>query len=393
MNAEDDNVLRRAALKAGKIVDKGRLGSDTMRDAFEAEAIKRGYPWSDNQSVRQFNAYAWEVWQAAQSRPAQAVDSRLSAQAINDILSAVPDIGDKAAREWSIARAVERALCATAEPLTDTYVQRVPDKCDRIIWRNAYYDLPLKVPQPVNDAIEILAAPAPPVPASVQEIMRLMGPYIEACVKFNNAHRGIIDDALVEIEDAFAPLEAALTALVEKNHELQFSLDGVNATRPAPNMDTMQAIYAKAWMRAADWANRHDLHSDVGSPAYLKDMAIELAEFADVAMDGVNAMRRPEWQPIETAPKDGTEILLYAGPQTFDGKPVPERNTSGHWLIEEGYIREHRDLDGRWIGQNESDGYEGWMSWDGGFTEENPPTHWMPRPAAPSGNESNGGAS
>ena len=141
--------------------------------------------------------------------------------------------------------------------------------------------------------------PAPLAPQSVQEIMRLMGPYIEACVKFNNAHRGIIDDALVEAEDAFKPLEAALTALVEKNHELQFSLDGVNASRPAPNMDTMQAIYAKAWSRAADWANRHDLHSDVGSPEYLKDMAIELAEFADAALDGVNAMRRPEWISVD----------------------------------------------------------------------------------------------
>lgn len=75
------------------------------------------------------------------------------------------------------------------------------------------------------------AAPAPPVPQTVQEIMRLMNPYVAACVKFNNAHRGIIDDALVEAEDAFKPLEAALTALVEKNHELQFALDGVNAMR------------------------------------------------------------------------------------------------------------------------------------------------------------------
>jgi len=29
------------------------------------------------------------------------------------------------------------------EPLTDSYVQRVPDKCDRIVWRNNYYHLPL----------------------------------------------------------------------------------------------------------------------------------------------------------------------------------------------------------------------------------------------------------
>lgn len=28
-------------------------------------------------------------------------------------------------------------------PLTDTYVQEVPDKCDRIIWRGQYYHLPI----------------------------------------------------------------------------------------------------------------------------------------------------------------------------------------------------------------------------------------------------------
>lgn len=29
------------------------------------------------------------------------------------------------------------------EPLTDYYVQKVPDKCDRITWRGSYYALPL----------------------------------------------------------------------------------------------------------------------------------------------------------------------------------------------------------------------------------------------------------
>lgn len=51
-----------------------------------------------------------------------------------------------------------------------------------------------------------------------------------------------------------------------------------------PDMDAMQAVYAKGWRRAAEWANRDDLHVDVGSPAYLKDMAKDLTEFADTAI-------------------------------------------------------------------------------------------------------------
>tara|TARA_R110000868_G_scaffold325586_1_gene586382 strand:+ start:2445 stop:3014 length:570 start_codon:yes stop_codon:yes gene_type:complete len=35
---------------------------------------------------------------------------------------------------------------AQQEPVADSYVQTVPDKCDRIVWRGSYYHLPLKQP-------------------------------------------------------------------------------------------------------------------------------------------------------------------------------------------------------------------------------------------------------
>lgn len=91
----------------------------------------------------------------------------------------------------------------------------------------------------------------------------------------------------------------------------------------------------------------------------------------------------PQWQPIETAPKDGTEIILYQEMADYQGQPALERRTVGHWLYQEGGTREHRDLDGNWIGQDDIEGYEGWLSWDGGFTEESPPTRWMPLPPPP----------
>lgn len=67
------------------------------------------------------------------------------------------------------------------------------------------------------------------------------------------------------------------------------------------------------------------------------------------------------WQPIETAPRDGVFILLgYAGSHTSEGRWVgdPSRN---HW------------------------GETGWFETDEDVLCEHPsePTHWMPIPQPP----------
>lgn len=82
-----------------------------------------------------------------------------------------------------------------------------------------------------------------------------------------------------------------------------------------------------------------------------------------------------EWQPIETAPKSGTEILLS------NGKAVQQ----GWWMHDEGGIVEIRDTNGRYIGQDERDGYIGWWDYGGGMQPE--PTHWMPLPPPPTNPE------
>lgn len=43
-----------------------------------------------------------------------------------------------------LAAAPEPSASVGMEPLTDTYVQVVPNKCDRIVWRNSCYHLPLE---------------------------------------------------------------------------------------------------------------------------------------------------------------------------------------------------------------------------------------------------------
>lgn len=95
------------------------------------------------------------------------------------------------------------------------------------------------------------------------------------------------------------------------------------------------------------------------------------------------------WQDISTAPKDGTVVLLFC-PQG-DGRPGSTfRVTVGNWEEHPGGTVVYRDMDGRYIDQDDSDYWEGWVSFDGGFSEETMmPTHWMPLPSPPVGSGQN----
>lgn len=79
-----------------------------------------------------------------------------------------------------------------------------------------------------------------------------------------------------------------------------------------------------------------------------------------------------EWQPISTAPKDGTTVIL-AG----DG-----RVTCGEWCKPSETPR-IKYVNG-FAPEPEWDEWDPfWSSHDGGFTEEHPPSHWMPLPPPP----------
>jgi hypothetical protein len=78
------------------------------------------------------------------------------------------------------------------------------------------------------------------------------------------------------------------------------------------------------------------------------------------------------WQPIATAPKDGTEVMLSNGVVV----------AQGHWLHEESRTTVFRDSDGRYFDHEDSDGFDGWLDWSGGMIPN--PTHWRPLPNPPS---------
>lgn len=86
---------------------------------------------------------------------------------------------------------------------------------------------------------------------------------------------------------------------------------------------------------------------------------------ADVA----ETVNKDNWLPIEKAPLDGTEILLCRG----------SRVSSGAWVVWSSSDSVHGS-NGAYLGEVEYESGADWASWDGGFTEEEPPTHWMPLP-------------
>jgi hypothetical protein len=98
----------------------------------------------------------------------------------------------------------------------------------------------------------------------------------------------------------------------------------------------------------------------------------------NVAIEQWNRRALPDddgWQPIETAPKGAPEIILARG----------NRVTSGFWMNETEVMGAEFHSTGAYLGQYPTGEVHesGWMSQDGGFTDEQPPTHWRPLPKPP----------
>jgi len=49
-----------------------------------------------------------------------------------------------AEKERGVQAVPAAPVAESAEPLSTNYIQTVPDKCDRIVWRTRYYHLPIK---------------------------------------------------------------------------------------------------------------------------------------------------------------------------------------------------------------------------------------------------------
>lgn len=77
------------------------------------------------------------------------------------------------------------------------------------------------------------------------------------------------------------------------------------------------------------------------------------SEFRALSLSLPLPVRASEWMPIESAPKDGTKVLVAE---------------AGYWLAVAAYIPAH----------------SGWIETEASGLKLNQPTHWMPLPAIPS---------
>ncbi len=76
---------------------------------------------------------------------------------------------------------------------------------------------------------------------------------------------------------------------------------------------------------------------------------------------GLSALTEGQWQPIEAAPRDGTEIFAYWGKWRTESGMEVDSNCCGTTLY----------LNGVWINPDDAD------------DEYRAPTYWMPIPAPP----------
>lgn len=90
------------------------------------------------------------------------------------------------------------------ETLTESYVQTVPDKCDRIVWRNRYYHLPELAP-----AVETQA-----VPEDAPDTMAMLGKTLGGDVLCNGSTGRYLSDHIEELIANRLAARAAETQVV-----------------------------------------------------------------------------------------------------------------------------------------------------------------------------------
>lgn len=105
-------------------------------------------------------------------------------------------------------------------------------------------------------------------------------------------------------------------------------------------------------------------------------------EFAKTLKASAAAAGRDQWRPIESAPKDGTEILVYVDVASVPVVHIAWYRNKAEW-----------EESGRPSGWDSLEEWEGWWSYTENSVSQTKledfklPTHWMPLPPSPSTKE------
>ena len=175
-----------------------------------------------------------------------------------------------------------------AVPLTDTFVQTVPDKCDRIVWRNSYYHLPIaaapKAAPAINKVSDIIDAygMTPGQPERVADIPGLA----EA------------------LEAAFADGSAQVTGALQQGEYLPLPVPSGRIEYPAQR-------YEDAWVSTQDAYSEEQMHAYVDA-----DRAARGAAQAAQA-----ALAEPDMRSVALAAGDYTtaySMMMYAEAHNAD---------------------------------------------------------------------------
>ncbi len=181
---------------------------------------------------------------------------------------------------------------------------------------------------------------------------------LKAAIGERDAERARADEA----EGALDDIDSEVPALFE----CYDGTDEIDVDRPLSLYERTVALHERA--QAAE-ARVAELDADIQQDAQSTSNAFKVqAAKLTVAFDYIQELEKRlaesqagGWQPIETAPKDGTDILV---------------------LNEEGVFEASAD-DGRWIPL--ASDYHGCGCCSEAFEE---PSHWMPLPPPPAGGES-----
>ena len=136
--------------------------------------------------------------------------------------------------------------------------------------------------------------------------------------------------------------------------------------------EILEGGYSLAWLYerggyevSAELRRQHaritELESQLAQRFDAADMATASAQGF---RDGVAKDQQAMWRHIETAPKDGSYLLLW---EQYSEAPFVGYWSGGSWSVS----HEHVDAEGGWDGANVVDALS------------MPITHWMPLPAAP----------